>query len=49
VIPQVRADARTVGDDRDAKGTQVIGSSDPGQLEKLRRLKRAGTDNYFSR
>src|SRR5688572_314745 len=49
VIPQVCADARTVCDNWEAKGTEVIGSSDPGQLQKLRRLKCAGTDNDFSR
>jgi hypothetical protein len=49
MISQVRPDARTVGDDRDAEGPKVIGTSDPGQLQELRRLKRAGTDDDFSR
>jgi hypothetical protein len=38
VITQVGPDARIVGDDRNVKGTEVIGSSDPRQLQKLRRL-----------
>ena len=45
VVLQVLADARAIGDDRDAVLPQQVGRTDAGELQELRRLQRAGRED----
>ena len=48
MILEVLADARQVGDDLDAERAEVVGSSDPGELEELRRVERATAQDHLA-
>ena len=49
VIVQVRADAGQILGDANAVRAQMVGRTDAGQQQQLRRIDRAAAEDYFAR